>query len=318
MSAQTPSSLQENNGGNSSAGKDSGLDFIDLLYAVPIAVLATQIARTNPAHIQAAGWADVGVALFAITFGWLGHHANRGRVPPKARKESNENPFTTLRFPQLIVEILVIGMYFAIVTRVALPHQPGASLPSARSKAVLLTILFGVYLIWDLFEICITERSVELDSTWPRRARRGACVTCSFILVFALLLFIAYEAHAHRAHVVIAFDVVSIVCLYAYRLIQHDLGGGASKNSTGTLCSKRRRAVATAGVVAACLVALCIFLETSAGAKEPPGHKHHPNCGRQQERLKRREERTGRAASEAQRQRLERCKSEHDPSEVAA
>jgi hypothetical protein len=317
MSAQTSSSPQENNGGNSSAGKDSGLDFIDLLYAVPIAVLATQIARTNPAHIQAAGWADVGVALFAITFGWLGHHANRGRVPPAVRKASNQNPFTTLRFPQLIVEILVIGMYFAIVTRVALPHQPGASLPSARSKAVLLTILFGVYLIWDLFEICIAERSADTD--WSRRARRGARVTCSFILVFALLLFIAHEAHAHRAHVVIAFDVVSIVCLYAYRLIQHDLGGGASeKISIGTLWSKHRRAVVTAGVVAACLVVLCIFLETSAGAKEPPGHKHHPNCGRQQERLKRREDRTGRTASEAQKQRLERCKSEHDRSEVAA
>jgi F0F1-type ATP synthase assembly protein I len=211
------------------SGKEVGLDFIDLLYAVPVAVLADRLAHTNLARVQPAGWADVTVALAAITFGWIGHHTNRRKVPREARMDAEKEPFTTLRLVQILVEILVIGVYLGLVTRAGLTKQVGVNAPSALAKAWLLGTLYLTYLAWDILDILIADKyetrrwRSAAKPTWQIRACRGGFVTLVFVCVFWCSWGIAYLDRA-RGNLVILFDLATLVCLYAYRVIQQKLG----------------------------------------------------------------------------------------------
>jgi hypothetical protein len=212
------------------SGTEVGLDFIDLLYAVPVAVLSDRLARTNLAHVQFAGWADVTVAMAAITFGWIGHHTNRRKVPHGARVEAEKAAFTALRYWQILLEILVIGVYLGLVTRVGLTKQAGVGAPSALAKAAWLGMLYLAYFSWDVLEIAIARkyearpRRIAAKPPWRIRACRGAFVTLVFAGVFWVSWSIAFLDRAHRMRLVILFDLAALVCLYAYRVIQQELG----------------------------------------------------------------------------------------------
>jgi hypothetical protein len=85
------------------------LQFVDLLYAVPVADLAVRVSATHLRHVTASGWTDLAVPLVALTFGWIGHHANRKKLPvalSDARESGRQ--FLTLRFCQFVVEILIM------------------------------------------------------------------------------------------------------------------------------------------------------------------------------------------------------------------
>ncbi len=220
----TPPATLPSSPSASTSGKEAGLDFVDLLYAVPVAALAQQINSTNLGQIRWVGWTEIAVALAAITFGWIGHHTNRERVPDLAKQTSRDRPFTTLRFYQLIVEIVVICVYFAIVTRLALPHRPGVSAPSELAKAKLLVILFVVYGLWDVLDIRIAPKFKGADPFWEIRAKGGSLVTLAFVGVFAILLTIVMLDGADRSRLVVVFDLATLACLYAYRAIQQELG----------------------------------------------------------------------------------------------
>lgn len=220
----TPPATPPSSSSASTSGKEAGLDFVDLLYAVPVAALAQQINSTNLGQIRWVGWTEIAVALAAITLGWIGHHTNRERVPDLAKQTSRERPFTTLRFCQLIVEIVVICVYFAIVTRLALPHRPGVSAPSELAKAKLLVILFVVYGLWDVLDIRIAPKFTGADPSWKIRAKSGSLATLAFVGVFAILLTIVMLDGADRSRLVVVFDLATLACLYAYRAIQQELG----------------------------------------------------------------------------------------------
>src|SRR5206468_1535994 len=52
------------------------LNFVDLLYAVPVADLAIRASQTNLQGVPLSGWADTSLALWTILLGWIGHHTN--------------------------------------------------------------------------------------------------------------------------------------------------------------------------------------------------------------------------------------------------
>lgn len=196
-----------------------GLSFVDLLYAVPVADLATRVSDTHLHHVTPSGWTDLAVALWAITLGWIGHHTNRRLMPSslKAKRLASTRPFFELRFIQFLIEVLVVFAYFALGTRAVLPAGAGVGHPSMLWKAELLVILFVLYLIWDGFDILIAKDESEDD--WALRAKWGGQVTVVFFVVFAVVLGLVLTGSRHPGSVV-WFDVLLLVLLYVYRLAQ--------------------------------------------------------------------------------------------------
>ena len=136
-----------------------------------MADLAVRVSSTHLTGVPASGWGDIAVQLTAITFGWVGHHTNRRRLPPSIQaKRDNGRQFLTVRFGQFIVEILIIVAYFALGTQSDLPDGAGLGHPSESWKAGWLTGIFVLYLIWDAFDIGIAgDRAPE----WKDRAKKG-------------------------------------------------------------------------------------------------------------------------------------------------
>jgi hypothetical protein len=206
----------------SGADESPPLQFVDLLYAVPIADLAVRVSATRLMGVTASGWSDIAVQLTAITLGWVGHHTNRRRLPPKLREmQASGRQFWTPRFGQFVVEILIIVGYFALGTRAYLPDGAGIGHPSESWKAGWLTLIFILYLVWDLFDIWIARGAGE--SRWEKRAWWGCGVTVAFAAIMFFGFYLAWASSYSQGkpyHGVVVFDVVLIVVLYAYRVTQ--------------------------------------------------------------------------------------------------
>jgi hypothetical protein len=196
------------------------LQFVDLLYAVPVADLAVRVSATHLDHVSPSGWTDLAVQLSAITFGWIGHHTNRAKLPRTLTEERSEGrQFLTLRFPQLVVEILIIVAYFALGTKSFLPDAQGIGHPSEAWKGLWLTVIFGLYLIWDLLDVWIAETRQLVK--WRKRAWRGLKVTAVFTAIIGIGLWLAWASGYHQAGSpygsVVGFDLCAIAILFAYR-----------------------------------------------------------------------------------------------------
>lgn len=194
-----------------------GLSFVDLLYAVPVADIAVRVSATKLKGVTASGWADIALALTAITLGWIGHHNNRVRLPPKEKERRRTTPFWDLRFPQFVVEVLIIVAYFALGARPVLPGGVGVATPTELWKAEWLTGLFALYLVWDALDIFIAKRAQEWE--WRQRAKTGRNVTLGFLVVFVIFLIVASMGSDPR-HSVVVFDLLAIFFLYLYRVTQ--------------------------------------------------------------------------------------------------
>jgi hypothetical protein len=216
--------------GATSASSDPNrvnLDLVDLLYAVPVAALATRVGETELEHISAAAWADIILALVALTLGWVGHHTNRWRRQKEAPdpERLHERPFTEGSFWQFWIEVFVIGVYFALTTRLSLPGH--SRVHTLHWKGSWIVVLFLLYLIWDGADIWISfmrAKAAEKDEPgagkqykrWRERATHGALVTFLFLLVFFAVRLCAPAG----SYSTVWFDATCILLLYLYRVAQ--------------------------------------------------------------------------------------------------
>jgi hypothetical protein len=207
------------------------LDFVDLLYAVPVAGLATRVGESDIEHLGASTWSDIGLALVALTLGWIGHHSNRRRREDEAPDPpwANQRPFWEGSFVQFWIEVLVIGAYFALSARLSLPLRPpahpGALNGQVEWKAWWLLGLFVAYLAWDVVDVRLASARAGDKRTvapfrykrWGKRATEGGVVTALFIVIFIAVLCSA-PGGPYRT---LPFDLVCLLLLYIYRVGQH-------------------------------------------------------------------------------------------------
>lgn len=245
------------------------LDFIDLLYAVPVAALATRIGETHLEHVGLAAWFDIFLALIALTLGWIGHHNNRRRKQKKARDpELPTAAFTEWTFLQFMVEAGVIGVYFALSTRLSLLSDAGTYDVQLHWKASWLLVLFALYVLWDLLDILVAlarAKPVDVEGeeykVWTKRAAYGGMVSLLFVIVFAL---VRYSAPA-GAYSTIPFDVACIVLLYCYRVSQQEWLR-AFQDDPQRPWQTKRGAITVASVIL--LLILLLSLALSGALKE--------------------------------------------------
>ena len=218
--------------GQGDARTPVGLSYIDLLYAVPVAVLAEVLSKQRLSEVSAGGWANVAVALTAVTCGWVGHHRNRFKLPLCLKQQEERWFFTTPRFLQFILEILIIGIYFALVVITHLPNPATSGAPSELRHAQWLALGFWLYLFWDFLDIYIAGwpgraragRCRQTES-WSKRAVRGMFITLAGVVVFSALAGYLWNGHT-LASSTIGFDAILILLLLSYRAAQELVCGG--------------------------------------------------------------------------------------------
>jgi hypothetical protein len=194
----------------------TSLTFLDLLYAIPLADLATRVSATKLKGIPAEGWTEIALVLVVITFGWVGHHNNRGREAERQR--TGAFGFCTLRFAQFLVEVLIIVAYFALAERVTLQAPSGHSHANANWQFAWLAGIFFLYLIWDTLDV-----KNATDDKWKQRARRGGRVTAAALVALLVCLVLVLLFLPESAAWIAIADCIAIALMYAYRAVQEDV-----------------------------------------------------------------------------------------------
>jgi hypothetical protein len=192
----------------------TSLTFLDLLYAIPLADLATRVSATELKGIPAEGWTEIALVLAVITFGWVGHHNNRRRE--SKRRRAGDFGFLQKRFLQFLIEVLIIVAYFGLAERVTLQVPSGHSHASANWQSAWLVVIFVLYLVWDILDVI----NAKGDANWQRRAGRGRNVTIGALAVLLGGLALVHWLHPQSAGWIAMADLIAIALMYAYRAVQ--------------------------------------------------------------------------------------------------
>lgn len=115
------------------------------------------------------------------------------------------------------MEVLIILVYFALEVRAQLTASPPPG-PSASWQTTWLTIVYGLYVIWDLLDVRIAQNE-GLDD-WKKRAIKGGVVSAVFLLLFGVLRIVVWRVDSQSQGFVFAVDIAALLLLYVYRLIQ--------------------------------------------------------------------------------------------------
>jgi hypothetical protein len=195
------------------------LNFLDLLYAVPVGDLAMRVSGAKLAQVSSADWWVLAVILATIAFSWIGVHKDRAAQADESHQRGpiGKMPFLGLQFVQFLVQIIIVGTYFAMGLFLKLPTQsdPTVRPPAEGWLTGFLLLIFGLYLLWDLIDIRLAGSSL-----WRKPALDGTLVTASFLIlagiIFVVVLFACPPA--------ILSNAILLIFLYAYRVAQDRWG----------------------------------------------------------------------------------------------
>ncbi len=193
----------------------AGLTFLDLLYAIPLADLATKVSGTELKGIPAEGWTEIALVMAVITFGWVGHHNNRHRE--SERQPAGDFHFRSLRFFQFLVEVLIIVAYFALADHLTLHAPSGHHHASANWQFAWLVVIFVLYLVWDILDV------INGKNDWKKRAFKGLKVTAVTLVVLIVVALVVDAIDPQSAASIAVADCLAIGLMYAFRAIQEDV-----------------------------------------------------------------------------------------------
>ncbi len=204
------------------------LNFLDLLYAVPIGDLAVRVSGAQLNRVSAADWSALALILAVIVLSWVGLHKDRAIVTGEQRPNNRigDIRFAHAEFVQFLIEVSIIGMYFAMGLTLQLPpkNSTSASLPSEMWLTGFLFAIFAAYLLWDHIDIWRARH--DKNRIWLGRATRGARVTLPTVLLW-LVIFVVVSLTLNPVHTerpVVVLNLVLVAVLYGYRVAQDRWG----------------------------------------------------------------------------------------------
>lgn len=201
------------------------LGFLDLLYAVPVGDLAVRVSGAQLNRVSAPEWSALAVILAVIVLSWIGLHKDRAITTAEDRSgRIGDIRFASTGFVQLLLEVVIIGLYFAMGLALKLPatNRSAASLPSQSWLTAYLLFIYIAYLAWDVIDL---RRAVRDNCyPWRRRATAGLLVTSSFLPAWAGLYLLARLSPPHAVTLVTLFNILVLALLYAYRVAQDQWG----------------------------------------------------------------------------------------------
>lgn len=207
------------------------LSFLDLLYAVPVADLAMRISGADLHRVPLSDWSALAVILAVIVLSWIGLHKNRAAMARTIKRAPiGEIDFWSLRFIQFLIEVIIIGLYFAMGLELKLPTQQEPHVAAAPEEWItwIIVLVFAAYLVWDLFDIWQAHKDVHngcpKDPTWCSQAKAGSLVTLVFLIIFAACWAIVRATNPRTHWTVAAVNVGLLVLLWVYRVVQDNCG----------------------------------------------------------------------------------------------
>jgi hypothetical protein len=201
------------------------LGFLDLLYAIPLGDLAMRVSGAELDQVSLAAWSALTVIVATIVLSWIGLHKNRAELTDENKLRhlpAGQIPFWSLRFVQFLIEIVIIGMYFAMGLFLKLPtaNQSPVGPPAEDWLTGLLLLIFGLYLVWD----CLDKRLAKTDPQWRETASRGLIVTLISLAPLVAIYVAAVATRPRSAVPVIAINIFLVIFLYSYRYAQDRCG----------------------------------------------------------------------------------------------
>jgi hypothetical protein len=208
------------------------ITLLDLLYAVVATDLGMRVNAADLSQFSCADWSTIALVGSVIILSWIGFHKNRTAVYSERKPVGSMN-FCSPRFAQFMASVVVVVLYFAMGIQLSLPGKDNPSPPALDVReermALMLLLIFGAYVIWDLLDI--VEANIANSSDWRKRAAKGALVTAAFLLLFALVwggTYWLFGAAVPGVWLIFGINVVLILCLWFFRVAQDTWGNTAS------------------------------------------------------------------------------------------
>jgi hypothetical protein len=221
--------------GNSSPAPESASDedvlrtaFIEMLFALAAGQVAVEVfdvvsAKDNTGIPKYYCYAHLTLALFVIAASWVGW---RQSVSPGMK--SKVKRIFSLAFVGLMIDVILVLLYFIVVKAAEIGSQNGEPVltaPSASPEASWISIVFGVYVIWDLFADvfetdCIPSRvnvlSKPVEYCWVV-GKLMFVSTFASALCLGLCLFSLHLANSVGGFSVLLVDLMLLAAVIIFR-----------------------------------------------------------------------------------------------------
>jgi len=193
------------------------VDFIDILFGLVVAQIFMEFVGVT--RHEYATWANLVLALMIVVFSWIGYHVSKKHSPRPAS-------FEFFPLTQLFVDVVIVAVYLAFAKEVQHTQKIAAEahhILSIRPEAITIVVIFALYTLWDLEQVglALTDETRKKDPTHADDARlhlvRGLMALFVFSAYSAIVVF-AWHPGSNAA--VIVADIVFVVLLYGYRVLQ--------------------------------------------------------------------------------------------------
>jgi hypothetical protein len=219
-----------------------GINFVDVLFALVVGIAVEPLGTWW--EIPLAGWWHLAVAAVITLTSWVGYHysANRPRFAIG---------FPNLPLVQFVLDIGMVVVYgLTVFTAEGVLADRGANAePTALPEAWLVTVAFGLYVVWDVvgrailgapeyraaWERAQAERRdlvlPDMRRPWDDDGRRWVTRAC--LIAAAGILWWAWQVDSRAGgpseRTVVRIDVALIALLVLYRTLKEVVSEPRSK-----------------------------------------------------------------------------------------
>ena len=167
-------------------GKALHREFVGMLFALAIAEVAIQasVAVNSGIGFQKClpAYSHLALAACLIATSWVGWGWS-------TRSLSDIRSVFSRNFVELVVDLLLVGVYFFIAKGAELPDKNGVVTPSLVNETKWMPVVFILYLLWDVLTK-LFEGPRVVNGRWPIVQRGWGTVLC---------LIMAFGAKSHLA-----------------------------------------------------------------------------------------------------------------------
>jgi hypothetical protein len=201
--------------------------FVEMLFALAIGQVAVQAAdlviATKPVSAVSAlpALTHLLLALAVISTSWVGWRHSQA---PGAQ-EPIESIFS-LRFGILLVDLLLVILYFILVKRVEIGQEVGTPVlrpPTGTHEAYWLSVIFLVYLFWDVVTDVFSVKSLQMlrDRRWVDYLLVAAVAgAASFVCLWLCRVAVGVGEFATRDLSVVLVDVGLLALVILFRVLK--------------------------------------------------------------------------------------------------
>ncbi len=199
------------------------LSFLDLLYAVPVGDLAMRVSGAELSRVSSADWSALAMIMATIVLSWIGLHKNRAAMADESdpRRPIGLIPFWSLRLVQFLIEIFIIGIYFAMGLFLKLPTESDHTVgtPAEDWLTGFLLVIFLLYLAWDWADVRLAT-----SRKWRETASDGRIVTAKSLVPMGVIFLVALFTRPRTVAPVVALNILLVILLYSFRFAQDRWG----------------------------------------------------------------------------------------------